>query len=50
MLLIGNVCHPRSAPFVEALRTKIIKLELPLYFIDSSPLSPILHALHPNGF
>jgi hypothetical protein len=49
ILLTGEVCHPRAAPYIAALRAGQRQLPIPAYFIDSSDMAPVLQRLHPNG-
>jgi len=50
MILTGEVCHHRSSSFMQAVRSNLINIPIPLYFIDESEMSPIFHKLHPHGF
>ena len=49
MILTGDVCHPRAAPFINSIVTSNLTLPLDLYFIDNSTFSPVLKKLHPKG-
>ena len=49
MILLGNVCHPRSSPFVNNLSKGTSSLTLNMYFIDNSEFGPVLQKLHPKG-
>jgi hypothetical protein len=49
MILLGDVCHPRSAPYINGLLKGENELPLNLYFIDNSDFAPVLRKLHPNG-
>lgn len=50
MILTGEVCHPRASSFMQAVRSQTLNIPLPIYFIDESEMSPVLHTLHPHGF
>jgi hypothetical protein len=49
MILLGQVCHPRSSSYIHSVIKGDNTFPLPLYFIDSSPFSLVLKKLHPHG-
>ena len=49
LLMAGEVCDPRSSPYIASLRKSEQSLPLPTYFIDNSEMSPVLHKLIQDG-